>query len=65
MNLLKIFEYLFNGTIGIWNTARVDLELKDDENTVRSHPYPVPRVHEEIFRKEVEILVELGVCMNK
>ena len=24
-------------------------------------PYPLPRVHEEMFRKEVEIIVSLGV----
>ena len=41
--------------------APVDLELKDDATPVCSQSYPVPRVHEAMFRKEVERLVKLGV----
>ena len=37
------------------------LELKDNGTPVRLRPYPVPRLHEEMFRKEVKILVKLGV----
>ena len=43
------------------NTKPVDLELKDDVKPVRSHPYPVPIVHEAILRKEVDRLVFIGV----
>ena len=57
----KKFEYLFDGTIGMLNTAPVDLELNDDAKPVWSRPYPVPRVHKAMFRKEVEILVKLSV----
>ena len=57
----KKFEYLFDGTIGMLNTAPVDLELNDDGKPVWSRPYPVPRVHKAMFRKEVEILVRLVV----
>ena len=39
----------------------VNLELKDDAKPVRSRPYPLPRLHEAIFRKEYDILVILGV----
>ena len=45
----------------MWNTVPVDLELKDDVNPVFSRPYPVPRVYEEIFRKEADRIVKLGV----
>ena len=41
--------------------APVDLELKDDGTPVCLRPYPVPRVHETMFKKEVKILVKLGV----
>ena len=60
LNLKKI-EYLFDGTLDTWNTAPLDLELKDDANPVCSQPCPVPRVHEGTFRKKVQILVKLGV----
>ena len=52
---------MFDGTLGAWNTTPVDSELKDDANPVCLQPYPVPRAHEAMFRKEVERLVGLGV----
>ena len=61
INLLQKYEYLFDGTLGTWNTTSVDLELRDDTMTVCSRPYPVPRVHKAMFRREIEILVKLGV----
>ena len=61
LHLLRKFESLFDGTLGTWKTATVYLELKDDATTVCSRPYPLPRVHEEMFRKEVKIMVLLGV----
>ena len=64
MNLKKI-EYLFDRTLGTWNTALVDLELKDDVNPVCLQPYPVLRVHKEMFRKESERLVKLGVLKEE
>ena len=32
--LLRKFEDLFDGTLDIWNTTLVDLELRDDEKPV-------------------------------
>ena len=65
-NLLKpknIYEYLLDGTIGTWNTAPVGVELKDYAKSVCSRPYPVPRVYEAMFRKEVNRLVSLEVIL--
>ena len=39
----------------------VNLDLKDDATTMCLRPYPVMRVQEAMFRKEVKILVKLGV----
>ena len=39
----------------------VDFELKDGANPIFSRPYPVPKVHAETFRKEVERSVVLGL----
>ena len=52
---------MFDGTLGTRNTTPVDLELKEDAKPVRLPPYPVLRVHKEIFIKEVERLVSFGV----
>ena len=61
LNILNKFEDLFDGTLGTWNTAQVDLKLKDDAKPVVSRPYTVLRVHKAMFRKEVKIIVKLGV----
>ena len=61
LNLLSKFKDLFDGTLGAWDTTPVDLEFRDDAKPLCSRPYPVPRVHEAIFRKEVEKLVRLGI----
>ena len=37
------------------------MELEDDVKPVWSGPYTLPRVNGSIFRKEVDILVLLGV----
>ena len=49
-NILKKFEYLFDGNLGTWNTALVYLEIKDDAKSVCLRTYPVPRVHKAMFR---------------
>ena len=61
INLLRKLEDFFDETLSTRKTAPVELELKYDAAPVCSRPYPVPRVHTPMFRKEVEILVKLGV----
>ena len=52
---------MFDGTLGTWKTDPADFKLKEDVNTICLQPYSVPKVHEEMFKKEVERLVLLGV----
>ena len=59
--LKKKYEYLFNVTLVTWNTTPVDFGFKDSVKPVCSRYYQVPRVHKEMFRKEVDRLVLLGV----
>ena len=61
LKLLKKIEYLFYVTLGTWKIDPVELELKQDTNPIYSRPYPVPKVHKEMFKTEVERLVLLGV----
>ena len=61
IKILHISEELFNGTLGTWKTYPVHFELKYGAKPICSRPYPVPKVHEKVFEKEVEILVLLGV----
>ena len=59
--LLKKYEFLFDGTLGTWNTSPVNFELKPGATPYYGRPYPVPRVHEAVFRAEVKRLCEIGV----
>ena len=61
LKLLQRFKESFNGTLVTWKTYTVDLDFKYNVKPICSQPYPVPTVHEEMFKKEVEILVLLGV----
>ena len=60
LKLSQKFEELLNGILGTWKRDPVDFELKEDMKPVLSRLYPVPKVHKEMFKKEVESLVLLG-----
>ena len=52
---------MFDGTLGTWKTDQLDFELKEDADPICLRPYPVLKLHKEMFKKEVERLVLLGV----
>ena len=51
LHILEKIESLFYVTLGTRKTPLVNLDLKDDVTPMCLRPYPVPRVHEEIFIK--------------
>ena len=55
LKLLQIFEELFDGTLGTWKTDPLDFKLKEDVNPICSRPYPVPKVHKEMFKNKWNI----------
>ena len=61
MKLLQKSEDLLDGTLGTWKTDTVYFELKEDVKPICLRPYPVPKLHEEIFKKEVACLFLIGV----
>jgi hypothetical protein len=61
LNLLNKYADLFDGTLGKWNEAPIDIELKEGATPYHAKPYPIPRCHAETLRMEVERLVKLGV----
>ena len=60
MNLLNRFKYIFDCTLGTWNTTPVDLELKNNAKPFCSLPCPVPRVHELMLKKRSKDLLSWG-----
>ena len=59
--LLQKIEELSNGTLGTKKTDLVEFELREGAKPICSRPYPVPKVHEGIFKNEVEFLLLLGL----
>jgi len=59
--LLLRHESLFDGTLGKWTGSQVKLVLNKDAEPYHARAFPVPRVHLETLRMEVERLCELGV----
>lgn len=59
--LLKEYEDLFDGSLGVWKTTPVDFELKDDAKPHSQRHYPVPHLYKQTFKKGLDRLVKLGV----
>jgi hypothetical protein len=59
--LLFKYEHLFDGTLGHWDTEPVDFELKEGAKPYHAKAYPIPHIHEQTLRKEIDRLVKLGV----
>ena len=52
-DVLKIYELLFDGTLGTWKTKPVDIELQPGAKPYHAKLYPVPRSHEAVFLRLV------------
>jgi hypothetical protein len=63
LQLLKKYELLFDGTLGDWKTKLVSFQHKEGVSLYHGQAFPVPKIHKEIFVKEVERLVKLGVLV--
>jgi hypothetical protein len=59
--LLNKYEPQFDGSLGDWKTDPVDLRLKSGEMPFQLSPFPVPKIHEETLKKEINRLCDLGV----
>ena len=61
LQLLQEFEELFDGTLGDWKTSPVHLELKEGIKPYHGKAYPVPHIHKDVLKKEVDRLEKIGV----
>ena len=59
--LLKKYEHLFDGTLGTWVGEDYDIELKSDAVPYHAKAFPIPHIHEQTLRHEVERLCQIGV----
>jgi transposase InsO family protein len=61
LKLLQSYAHLFDGTLGDFNTAPVSIELIPGAKPYHGRPYPVPVIHRETVRKEIQRLCDAGV----
>ena len=61
LTLLLEYEELFDGTLGNFVTSPVSLDVKLGKKSAYARPYTVPKVHKDVFKKELDKLVELRV----
>ena len=63
--LLKKYTRLFSGKLGLYPHRKVHIDLIEGAEAKHCKPYPVPHVHYETFKKELEHLVRLGVLIRQ
>jgi hypothetical protein len=59
--LLQKYQSLFNGSLGTWVGKPYNIELRSDAIPYHAQAYPIPRIHEQTLRHEVERLCHIGV----
>ena len=59
--LLKRHATLFDGSLGKWQGEDLDIELMPDAKPYHCKAFPIPKVHQETLKMEVDRLVNLGV----
>jgi hypothetical protein len=60
-SLLKKHESLFDGSLGTWKGEDYNIELRHDATPYHARAFPIPRIHEQTLRHEVDRLCQLGV----
>ena len=61
LTLLTKYESLFDGTLGFWNHEEYDIRLQPGVKPYHARAYPIPKIHEQTLRTEVERLCSIGV----
>ena len=44
-DVLNIYEFLLDGTLGTWKTKPVDIEIQPEAKPYNAKPYPVTQEH--------------------
>jgi hypothetical protein len=59
LGLLRKYENLFDGNLGNFETSKVKLNLKEDAKPYHAKASPMPKIHHDTLKHEIERLVEL------
>ena len=59
--ILKKYECLFHGNLCTWHGKPYDIKLKPDAEAYNGKPFPVSRIHEILFKQELDRLEYIKV----
>ena len=59
--LLKRNENLFDGQLGDWVGDPVEIPLKEGAKPYHARAFPIPNIHEQTFKKDLDRLESIGV----
>jgi hypothetical protein len=59
--LLSKYNSLFDGTLGVWQSEPIHLELKPDAKPYHAKPYPVPFSQEQKLKDELDRFVSWNI----
>ena len=59
--LLKKYECLFDGNLGTWHGKPYNIKLKPDAEPYHGKPFPVPPIHDLMFKQELDRLAAIRV----
>ena len=65
-DVMNRYPKVFGNDLGHYPHKKFHIDLEPGAKPVHRRAYPVPRMHEETFKKELDHLVEIGVlCRNR
>ena len=61
LELLTKYNDLFDGILGKWKGSLVELQLTENAKPYHAKAFPIPKIHMNTLKLEVERLCKLGV----
>ena len=61
---LEKYPTLFDGKLKVYKGQQIHLELKENVVPYRTRPYPIPHSHMDVFKQDLDRLVDIRVSSN-
>ena len=63
LSLLQRHAEMFDGTLGAYPHKKFHIDIDPKAKPTYARSYPVPRIHLNIFKNEIEHLIRIGVLV--
>ena len=65
LTLLRKYEEMFDGTLGNYMDSKYKMQLLQRAKPYHAKPFPIPKMHKETFKTEVNRLMNIAVLKCK